>query len=122
MTRISQTKFKAALEGSGGNQSTIAQKIGVTRGAVHNFINKNPKMRDLLETEAERIIDVAENVIDADIVKKKDIDSAKWKLLHSRRGKARGYGPKQEIAIDPILHTQLSKEDMQAEIKRLLGK
>jgi len=97
MTRINQKKFKEALKDSGGNQSTIAQKIGVTRGAITHFINRNPKMRKLLEIEAERIIDVAENVIDHDIVKNKNIDSSKWKLLNSKRGKSRGYGPKTEM-------------------------
>ena len=99
MTKITIKTFTKALEGSGGNQSTIAQKIGVTRGAITIFLSKHPKMRELLNTEAERIIDVAENVIDADIVKGKNIDSAKWKLLHSKRGKARGYGPRQEMDL-----------------------
>ena len=99
MTRITQKTFKAALIDSGGNQSTIAQKIGVTRGAVNIYLSKNPNMRELLEIEAERIIDVAENVIDHDIVTNKNIDSSKWKLLHSKKGKARGYGVKQELDI-----------------------
>jgi len=99
MTRITQKTFKAALIDSGGNQSTIAQKIGVTRGAVNIYLTKNPNMRELLEIEAERIIDVAENVIDHDIVTNKNIDSSKWKLTNSKRGKARGYGVKQEFDI-----------------------
>ena len=99
MAKINQTTFKKALEGSGGNQSTIAQKLQVSRAAITKFLNKNPSMRELVNTEAERIIDVAENVIDADIVKGKNIDSAKWKLLHSKRGKARGYGPRQEMDL-----------------------
>ena len=99
MTRINQKNFKAALIDSGGNQSTIAKKIGVTRGAITHFLNKNPKMRELLEIEAERIIDVAENVIDHDIVTNRDVDSSKWKLTNSKRGKARGYGFKQEMEV-----------------------
>ena len=97
MAKINIKKFKETLKGSGGNQSTIAQKLDVSRQAVSKFLSKNSKMRELLEEEAERIIDVAENVIDSDIVKGKNIDSSKWKLLHSKRGKARGYGIKQEI-------------------------
>ena len=99
MTRITQKTFKAALIDSGGNQSTIAQKIGVTRGAVNIYLSKNPNMRELLEIEAERIIDVAENVIDHDIVTNKNIDSSKWKLTNSKRGKARGYGAKTELDV-----------------------
>ncbi len=98
MTRITIKTFKKALVDSGGNQSTIAKKIGVTRGAITIYLGKHPNMKELLNIEAERIIDVAENVIDHEIVKKRDVDSSKWKLLHSRRGKARGYGPKTELA------------------------
>ena len=98
MTRINQKVFKLALIDSGGNQSTIAKKLEVTRGAISLYLQRNPKMKALLNIEAERIIDVAENVIDHEIVKKRDVDSSKWKLLHSRRGKARGYGPKTELA------------------------
>lgn len=97
MTKITQKSFIKALDKSGGNQSTIAQRLEVTRGAVTLFLNKNPKMKELCETEGERIIDVAENVIDSSITKDRDLDSSKWKLLHSKRGKARGYGPKTEL-------------------------
>jgi len=97
MTRLNQKIFKEALKNSGGNQSIIAKKIGVTRGAVNQYLKRFPKMRDLLELEAERIIDVAENIIDGSITNDKDIDSAKWKLLNSKKGKARGYGAKTEI-------------------------
>ena len=108
MTRINQKLFKLALVDSGGNQSTIAKKLGVTRGAITHYLKKNPKMRALLEIEAERIIDVAENVIDHEIVKKRDVDSAKWKLTNSKRGKARGYGQKQELNIGGDLPVQIN--------------
>ena len=97
MAKLIQKTFKEALEGSGGNQSIIAKKLGKSRSTITKFLNKNPKMKDLLEIESERIIDVAENIIDHDITKNRNIDSSKWKLLNSKRGKARGYGPKQEL-------------------------
>lgn len=99
MTRINQKTFKLALENSGGNQSIISKKIGVTRGAVTKFLNKYPKMKELCNIEGERIIDVAENILDHDITKGKSLDSAKWKLLNSKRGKARGYGAKTELDV-----------------------
>ncbi len=97
MARLNIKIFKAALVDSGGNQSVIAKKVGRSRSAITLFLNKNPKMRSLCEAEAERIIDVAENIVDAKIVTEKDLDTAKWKLSNSKRGKARGYGQKQEI-------------------------
>jgi len=97
MARINQKTFKEALKNSGGNQARIAVKLEVTRQAIGLFLKKNPKMRKLLEQEAEFVIDIAEDNIDSDIMVNKDIDSSKWKLSNSKRGKARGYGQKQEV-------------------------
>ena len=111
--------FKKALKNSGGNQARIAERIGVDRSTIHNFITKNPKMRKLLDQEAELILDIAEDNIDSHIATQKDVDSSKWKLLHSKGGRARGYGQKQEIELSGNVST-LTKEERNAEIKRLL--
>ncbi len=97
MARINQKTFKEALKNSGGNQARIALKLEVTRQAVGLYLKKNPKMRELLEQEAEMIIDIAEDNVNTDIMVHRDVDSSKWKLLNSRRGKDRGYGAKNEI-------------------------
>ena len=111
MAKLNQKTFKEACKDSGGNQSIIARKLEKSRSTITMYLNKHPKMRALLETEAERIIDVAENVIDHDITKNKNIDSSKWKLLNSKRGKSRGYGPKQETEISgSIKATKLELE------------
>jgi len=97
MAKINQKTFKEALKNSGGNQARIADKLEVTRQAVGLYLKKNPKMRELLEIEAELVIDISEDNIDTEIMVHKDVDSSKWKLLNSKRGKARGYGFKQEM-------------------------
>lgn len=97
MVRLTKKKFIKALSGSGGNQTVIAKKCGLSRAAITMFLNRTPEMRELVEDEAERIIDIAENVIDSAITNNKDTDLAKWKLNNSKRGKARGYGAKQEF-------------------------
>ncbi len=123
MAKVNIKTFKKALENSGGNQSIIAQRLKVGRSTITIFLNKNPKMRALCEIEAERIIDVAENVLDHDITTNKNVDSAKWKLNNSKRGKARGYGLKQEIELAAAIATsEFTKEELEAEIKRLTGK
>ena len=114
--RITQKKFKDVLKNSGGNQSTIAKAIGVSRSAITHFLNKYTEMRKLLEAEAERIIDVAENVVDHDIVKNRNVDTAKWKLNNSKRGKQRGYGIKQELEMSGEIKT--SAKELHEEIKR----
>lgn len=100
MAKVNIKTFKEALKNSGGNQARIAEKLEVSRPAINQFLKKRPKMRELLEEEAELVIDIAEDNIDIDIVVHKDVDSSKWKLLNSKRGKARGYGQKQELDIN----------------------
>lgn len=97
MAKINITSFKKALKDSGGVQARIAERLQIGRSTVHDFLNKNPKMRKLLNQEAEQILDIAEDNINLDIATRKDVDSSKWKLLHSKGGRARGYGQKTEI-------------------------
>ena len=99
MARINKKTFRAALKNSGGNQARIAEKLEVGRSAVGMYLIRHPEMRAELDEEAELVIDVSEDNIDVAIMTHKDIDSSKWKLLHSKRGKARGYGVKQEFDI-----------------------
>jgi len=97
MAKITEKTFKEALKNSGGNQTRIAEKLDKGRSAVANFLKKRPKMRELLDNEAEFVIDIAEDNLDTDIVLHKDTDASKWKLLNSKRGRARGYGQKTEV-------------------------
>ena len=99
MAKVNIKTFKEALKNSGGNQARIAEKLEVSRVAVNQFLKKRPKMRELLDDAAELVIDVSEDNIDTSIMVHRDIDSSKWKLLHSKKGKARGYGVKQELDI-----------------------
>ena len=97
MARITQKTFKEALINSGGNQSRIAEKMEVTRQAINLFLKRQPAMRVLLEEEADKLIEWAEDNIAVDVMVHKDIDSSKWLLTNSRRGKNKGYGAKQEL-------------------------
>lgn len=97
MARITQKTFKEALINSGGNQARIAEKMEVTRQAIGLFLKRNKGMRELLEEEADRLIEWAEDNIAVDVMVHKDIDSSKWLLTNSKRGKNKGYGAKQEL-------------------------
>lgn len=119
MTRLNITNFKIALEGSGGVQAVIAKKLEVERSTITRYLDKNPKMRLLVQAESERMIDVAENSLHSLISKKKDMRAIKFFL--ETKGKSRGYVVKQELAIEGSIAT-LTKEERDAEIKRLLGK
>ena len=91
--RINQKNFKLAVEGTGGVQSAIASKLGVTRQSVNVYINKFPEMKELLDEERTKIVDMAENKL---YVAAKD--GQKWaieKILHTI-GKDRGLKEVQE--------------------------
>jgi len=98
MTRITKSRFKTACKGSGGVQAVVAKALGVTRQAVGLYLKKHPDMKDLLEEERDNILDVAEHNIDKKIVEG-DIDASEWALVNRKRGKARGYGTKQELNV-----------------------
>lgn len=116
MTKLSIKKFKLAMKGSYGVQSIIAKKCDVERMTITNFLDRNPEMRVLLEMEREKIIDVAENRLHT------EVNSGKpWaikKVLDSV-GKKRGYVETQQVELSGNVST-LSKEEREAEIKRLL--
>ncbi|RLI67501.1 hypothetical protein DRO91_10145 [Candidatus Heimdallarchaeota archaeon] len=94
MVKITPQKFKKALFDSGGIKTTIARKLGVTRKAVYDYLERNPKLKILLKHEEEKILDMAEVSLFAQ-VKNKDFPATKYIL--STKGKDRGYTEKQEI-------------------------
>lgn len=96
MARITKKKFKAACTGSGGVGTVVAKAIGVTRGAIYHYLEKHPEMRKFLDEEGKKIIDVAEHNVDKEIVAG-NIDVSQWALTNRKEGKARGYGPRQEM-------------------------
>lgn len=77
-----------AIVNSGGIISTIAVRCGVTRDTIYQFLKRYPKMKDLLEDESERILDLAENKLFSKI---NDGESWAIKYLLSTKGKKRGY-------------------------------
>ena len=97
MARVNIKTFKEALKNSGGNQARIAEKLEVGRSTICMFLNKHPKMRKLLEAEAEYVLDIIEDNITVSATIHKDVADGKWILTNSKRGKARGWGVKQEI-------------------------
>jgi len=96
--RITKGRFKEACKGSGGVQAVVAKALGVTRQAIGLYLKKHPDLRDFLDNEGEQVMDVAEHNIDKKIVEG-DIDASQWALVNRKRGKARGYGTKQELNV-----------------------
>lgn len=110
MARLTEKTFKEALKNTGGNQTSIANALKKDPSTISKFLLKHPKMRELRNLEAERIIDVSENVVDHDIVTNRNVDTAKWKLINSKRGKSRGYGPKIEQEMSGSFDNKIEVE------------
>ena len=97
MAKLNIPKVKKAIESSYGVLIVIANKWDVSRIALYNFLNKHPKLRDLIESEKERILDVAENQLFLNVAKG---DQKAIKFLLSTKGKKRDYVPLQLIESD----------------------
>jgi len=111
MARITKKKFKKACEGSGGVGTLVAKSIGVTRQAIYVYLKRHPEMRVFIDEEGEKILDVAEHNTDKEIMAG-NVDVGHWALLNRKKGKARGYGPKQEFDIqDDKTRIQILKAD-----------
>ena len=79
MARITMQNFKDSCEGSGGNQSLIAQRLECTRQAVSLFIQRNKKAKTLLEDARGKILDKALSNVDQAIVDG-DLKTSQWYL------------------------------------------
>ena len=125
MARISKKKVKKAIKASGGVQAVVAKAIGVTRQSMSVYFKKNPDMRSLLDEEAEQIMDVAEHNLDKKIVDG-DVEVSKWALTNRKKGKARGYGLKQEVEhsgdIIPTTFNLIEKSIEEIKDEKVRGK
>lgn len=98
MVKITPKKFKEALRGSAGIITIIAQELKCSRQSVYDYLEKYPRAKELLEEEAEKPFDQAEQTIF--IAAKQDVESARTLLLDHKRGRARGWGKKLDIKAD----------------------
>lgn len=122
MTRITKKLFLKAIKNSGGNQSRVGDRMEVTRSAVGHFLKKNPDMREAMEDEAERYIDICEDNLTTSVMVHGDVDNSFKVLTTSKRGKARGWGVKQEVehvGDIPITINLITKSN--EEIKKAKG-
>ncbi len=58
--KITFEKFKEAIENSGGIKLVISKKLGVSRMGLDKWLKKHPEAINLIENEAESLIDKAE--------------------------------------------------------------
>ena len=98
---VTKKKFNKALEGSQGNVILLAQRMGVTRGAVYDFMRKNPEFKLKVEQERDELVTLAENQLHIGLLKG---DASLIRFALRTKGRHKGWGEKQEIEhqIKPV--------------------
>lgn len=94
----------AAIKNSGGIKTAIAQRLGVSRQTVDNYLNRWKTAQAAYEEELEINLDVAESVIMGNIRAAAKVAQAgqiadsgdAWRYL-KMKGKHRGYVERQEV-------------------------
>lgn len=88
-------EYKAALVATGGMQAQAAKRLGVTRGAVTNRIQKCEELQQVVQEQREAMLDEAEEGLRAAIS-----DREAWAICFTLKtiGKDRGYVERQEHA------------------------
>lgn len=99
MTKITKPMWKKVIEASLGTQTDIARRLKVTDGAVAQYMERNPDMRELLDKKRMSNVEKAEDVLFEHLNKNVDPkirqDSAKY--ISSRLGKHKGWTEKTEV-------------------------
>lgn len=86
--KITEKKFKIAVQDSQGIKAVIAKRLGCTWVCVNNYVKSNPFAQKLLDEESEVVLDMAESVV-FNAIQNGDERVAEWYL--QKKGKNRGY-------------------------------
>ena len=118
MVKITIKKFKGAVLDSGGVITTIAQRVGVSRKSIYEFMERTPGMKELRLDEEEKILDMAEISLFSQ-VKNKDFSATKYIL--SNKGRSRGYNERPETEINISQHEhKVIQVNIPPEVKQLI--
>ena len=85
---LTEELFKKALDGSRGNITLIAQKAGVDRQTVYNYMEAHPECKADIQKERDTLVDYAENQLGV-LIKEKNPTAIIFAL--KTLGKNRGY-------------------------------
>lgn len=113
--KLNRKKVLAALDGSMGITSAIAQKCGCSRVTLWKWLKKNPKIREMIDQENEGFIDFTEHQL---IKRIKDGDTTAIIYALKTKGKHRGWAERLELAgakDQPIEIEVTEKHDPRAE-------
>lgn len=92
-----KAKTLAAISGSAGIKSTIAERLGCDWNTADKLVKQWPETLRAWQDEREKILDMSETTL-LKSIKAGDTSSAKWIL--ATQGKDRGFSPTLPAAID----------------------
>jgi hypothetical protein len=95
-----EKKVLAAIKGSGGIITTIANRIGCEWHTAKKLTQKWQSTRDAYKDERETILDMSESAI-LKSIKEGNTQDAKWLL--SSLGASRGFGKEQGTDKDEVI-------------------
>ena len=123
ITTLKKGKFRTltkeamikAIEGSFGNITLIAKRLDVYRSTVYDNIKKFD-LSDMIESEREKIVDLAESKLIENIKAGKEVSII---FLLKTLGKSRGYVEKQELEVQDPIREKVMKMTDEERAKRI---
>ena len=119
--------YRLAIEVSDGTITDISRRLKRTTGTVTLYFDKHPEIKAVFEKRRLTNIDRAESVLFSQLDFKDNknksagerIRQKSAQYITERLGRDNGWGQKQELELSGNI-TSLTKEEREAEIKRLL--
>ena len=113
-------QYKETIEASNGTRVDVAERLGITRGAVTLYLNKNKDMADLLELKRLSNIDLAESELFKQLnfnagdnaASAAGIRQKASQFLLTRLGKNKGWVEKTEQEVEHKGEVKISKEEI----------
>ncbi len=93
-TREKKKMFLKILEKTAGNISASCKQVGINRQTYYNWLNKDKKFKQEVDSIQEGLIDFAESML---MKKIKDGDTTSLIFFLKTKGKHRGWSEKLEV-------------------------
>lgn len=109
-----------AIKGSRGIKETIRQRLGCSRNTVDNYLGRYATAQEAYDEEIEKIGDIAESLIVDDMIRNRNVETAKWyarvKLVK------RGYGTGPTGDKDDPIHMTHTHELSDSDLERIAAR
>ena len=106
--RIDDEKLKQALQESNGNISHAARSLGISRNAIHQHVNANPELKQILDDSRQTMLDEAENALLSAVREKRG-----WAVCFTLKtiGQERGYIERADQSHSGTVEVIIRRED-----------